>query len=159
MHPLCIHCVLIHTLCPSNICTVWFHPRKKFWTAQNILNGWTLRHYYDNLQHIRATNGLCPLSFVESLRYPFCLLLISSQLTPVASENGEREERYGTWTVYTSLVARTLKDVSVCISFVCLFVCGFSSHSRIVHSYRDVTLDSEEAEKFDICSALKAIEQ
>ena len=26
---------------------------------------------------------------------------------------------------------------------VCLFVCGFSSHSRIFHSYRDVTITSE----------------
>ena len=33
---------------------------------------------YDvNMQHIRATNGLCPLSFVIRLRYPFCFLLAS----------------------------------------------------------------------------------
>ena len=33
-----IRCVLI-ALCPSTIRTLWFHPRKKFRTAQNFLNG------------------------------------------------------------------------------------------------------------------------
>ena len=44
---LCIRFVLIayvfHTLYPSSIRTLWFHSRKKFWTAQNFLNGWTFR--------------------------------------------------------------------------------------------------------------------
>ena len=37
-----------------------------------------LHAVYDfNLQHTRATNGPCPLSFVKRLRCPFCFLLAS----------------------------------------------------------------------------------
>ena len=36
---------------------------------------------YDiNLQHILATNGQCPLSFVKRLLHPFCFLLTFSKL-------------------------------------------------------------------------------
>ena len=45
---------------------------------------------------------------------------------------------------------------------VCLFVLGFSSHSRIFHSYGVVTITGEErgrAANFDLCSALMVIEQ
>ena len=42
----------------------------------------------------------------------------------------------------------------ICL-FVCLFVLGFLSHSRIFHSYGDITM----AANFDLCSALMVIEQ
>ena len=44
------------------------------------------------------------------------------------------------------------------IQFFCLFVWGFSSHSRILHSFGDVTIAGE-AVNVDLCSALMAIEQ
>ena len=63
-----------------------FELQKTFWTDE-------LSAVYDvNLQHIRATKGLCPLLLDKRLRYPFYFLLASSQLTAAASENGEREE-------------------------------------------------------------------
>ena len=34
------------------------------------------------------------------------------------------------------------KEFTICL-FVCLFVWGFTSHSRIFHSYGDVTITSE----------------
>ena len=34
---------VFHTFFPSGFRTLWFHPRKKFWTAQNLLNGWKFR--------------------------------------------------------------------------------------------------------------------
>ena len=41
-----------------------------------------------------------------------------------------------------------------------MFVCmGFSSRSRIFHSYWVVTITDKRASKFDLCSALMAIEQ
>ena len=43
--------------------------------------------------------------------------------------------------------------------FVCLFVWGFSSHSRTFHSYGNVTNIRWRVAKFDLCSALMAIEQ
>ena len=50
---------------------------------------------YDvNMQHIQATNSLCPFLLDKRLWYPFYmyLLLASSQITSTASENGEREK-------------------------------------------------------------------
>ena len=44
------------------------------------------------------------------------------------------------------------------IIIVCLFDWGLSSHSRIVHSYGDVSIIVKRC-KFDLCSALMAIEQ
>ena len=48
----------------------------------------------------------------------------------------------------------------VCLGliFVCLFVFGWSSHSRIIHSYLDVTINRWIAAKFKLSSALTAIE-
>ena len=44
---LCTHCVLtvvvFQTLYPLSTRKLWFHPRKKFWTARNLMKGWTLR--------------------------------------------------------------------------------------------------------------------
>ena len=45
------------------------------------------------------------------------------------------------------------------ILFVCLFVCGLSSHSRIFHSFGDVTITGERLQFFDLCSAIMAIKQ
>ena len=43
---------------------------------------------------------------------------------------------------------------------LCLLVCVFFySHLRIFHSYGDITITSERAANFDLCSALMAIEQ
>ena len=41
--------------------------------------------------------------------------------------------------------------------FVCLFVWGFSPHSRIFHSFGDVNISSEGLHIFDQYSALMAI--
>ena len=38
-----IHVHIFLTLYPSNIRTLWFHPRKKFWSTQNLFNWWTFR--------------------------------------------------------------------------------------------------------------------
>ena len=43
---------------------------------------------------------------------------------------------------------------SPCLDFFCSFVLGLSSHSRIFHSYGDVTITGD-----DLCSTLMAIEQ
>ena len=43
-------------------------------------------------------------------------------------------------------------------NFVCLFVCSLSSHWRIFHSFRDVSITGEGLQ-FDLCSALMSIEQ
>ena len=92
---LCIRCILIvcHTLYPSSIRTLWFHPRKKFGTAPNLLNGWTLRHL--RCQSSTYTNNKRSMSvlFVNHLWYPFWFLLASSKPTTAALENGERKER------------------------------------------------------------------
>ena len=40
-----------------------------------------------------------------------------------------------------------------------MFVCCFTSHSRIFHSYGDVTICRWRASNFGLCSALTAIEQ
>ena len=42
---------------------------------------------------------------------------------------------------------------------ICLFVWGFSPHSRIFHSFGDVTITGEGLHIFYICSALMAVEQ
>ena len=41
----------------------------------------------------------------------------------------------------------------------CLFVWRLSSHSKMFHSYEDVTIAGEGQQTFDLCSALMAIEQ
>jgi hypothetical protein len=43
--------------------------------------------------------------------------------------------------------------------FVCLFIYGFTSRSRIFHSYGDVTIADEGLQNLGLCSALKALEQ
>ena len=43
--------------------------------------------------------------------------------------------------------------------FVCLFIWGFSSHSRYFHSFGDVTFAGWRAADFELCLALISIEQ
>ena len=44
--------------------------------------------------------------------------------------------------IYSQLILTGVHDSSTC-GFVCLLVCFFSSHSRIFHSYGDVTITDE----------------
>ena len=53
---------------------------------------------------------------------------------------------------------RIMTEAITWAMFVCLFVC-FTSHSKIFHSFGDVTIVCWKAANFDLCSALMAIEQ
>ena len=61
-----IRCVLIayvlYTLYPSSIRTLGFHPLKKFWTAQKLLNGWTFRRL--RCQSVTYTNNNPSMSVI-----------------------------------------------------------------------------------------------
>ena len=108
MHPLYTRCVRIsyalsikHPYTVISSAQKSFELHKTFWTDE-------LSTVYDvNLQHIRATNGPCPLSLVERLRFPFCFILASSKLTSVASENGENRKIWYMERLCTLIVART----------------------------------------------------
>ena len=48
----------------------WFHPLKSFELHKTFWMDEISAVYDVNLQHLRAANGPCTLSFVTSLRYP-----------------------------------------------------------------------------------------
>ena len=93
LHPLRTHCVRIsYVLLIKHPYTVIssasFELHKTFWTGE------LSAIQCINLQHIRATNGVYPLSFVkvcDILNFRF--LLAPLKLAYTAPENGESEER------------------------------------------------------------------
>ena len=98
----------------------------------------TKRHFFQLLQkifsRISKTNKFpIKMNCTEKL-INFCLILLCT---------------------FVNLTKRSRKKISHWI--VCLFM-GFSSHSRIFHSYGDVTI-STEGSNLDLYTALVAIEQ
>ena len=81
----------IHTTHQTSV--HWDIIRLKSFELRKIFTDELSAVYGVSLQHIRVINGLCPFSFVKRLRYPFCILLDSFQLTSTAPDNGEREKR------------------------------------------------------------------
>ena len=57
------------------------------------------------------------------------------------------------------ILAMSKKITPLTHTFICLFVWGLSFHSRIFHSYGDVTITGKGLQIFYLCSSLMAIEQ
>ena len=121
-----MHSVLIayvfHTIYSSSIRTLWFHPLKNVWTAQNLLNGWTFRClrsmlicniYEQQMVHVRY-HSLSVCGILSASSWP---PLYSWFRCPYIRREG-RKIRYMEHLKYTLLVARTYRDVSVCITYV-----------------------------------------
>ena len=158
MHPLCIHCVLISYVMPIK------QLYSVISSAEKVLN---CTKHFERMNFTPFTMTICniyeqqtnyvsyhSLNVCGILSDPLDLLSTHTRCFWKRRETGKKRYKERLYIVSSTDIERCKR-----MHLVCLFVCGFSSHSRIVHSYRDVTLDSEEAEKFDICSALMAIEQ
>ena len=79
--------------------TLWFHPRKKFWTVQILLNGRTLRRL--RCQSVTYTGNKRSMSVIirwTSAVTFFCFLLASSKLSSAAlkTERGRKNMVHGT---------------------------------------------------------------